>query len=199
MNPPVDPDPPARRFSPDMIAALSAVVIGVSALGVSLYQSILMRGQQDIMQAQQHAMVWPYVEIGPNYDETGFSLGVTNRGIGPARIQALRVTVDSTPVRFWDDGLAVLLGGEPEAQPAFGWSSVSGRVLSPGDDVTAFVLSPDNGAEALYATLYRVGGEVCYCSVYDQCWTIEFGFANDPVPSEDCSHIPEAERFERNG
>ena len=190
------PTPPSRRLSPDMIAALSAVVIGVCALGVSLYQAAVMRGQQEIMQAQQDAMVWPFLEVGPSLNSRGFHIDVANQGIGPARVRAARVTVDGAPVRFWDEALDALFGEGTGARGAFGWSTLRGRVIPPDGNVQVLFLAPGAGADSAFAAVDRLGAEVCYCSVYDACWTARLGFATEPEPTDDCAHIPEAERFE---
>lgn len=62
-----------RRLSPDMIAALSAVLIGVCALGVSLYQAAIMREQSQMMREQQRASVWPNVAAENSY--SGYAFG----------------------------------------------------------------------------------------------------------------------------
>lgn len=66
----------SRRLSPDMIAALSAVVIGVCALGVSLYQASIMREQSRLMREQQRASVWPNVAVENSYTGDDFELRI---------------------------------------------------------------------------------------------------------------------------
>jgi hypothetical protein len=67
-----------RSLSPEMIAAISAVVIGVCAIAVSLYETTLIR-------QQLKGSVWPNVEVGFSYNEAGFRYFLSNTGVGPAR------------------------------------------------------------------------------------------------------------------
>ncbi|PKL96031.1 MAG: hypothetical protein CVV18_03195, partial [Gammaproteobacteria bacterium HGW-Gammaproteobacteria-8] len=89
---------PARRRwpSPEMITALSAILIGICALGVSLYETTLIR------QAQKGS-AWPYLGGGYGYNREGFRYFVENAGVGPAKIEYIRVTLDDSPVRSWEE------------------------------------------------------------------------------------------------
>lgn len=60
------PDRP-RCLSPDRIAAISAVVIGVCAFGVSLYQAAIMREQSRMMREEQRASVGPHVALEDSF------------------------------------------------------------------------------------------------------------------------------------
>ena len=93
-----------------MLAALSAVVIGVCALVVSFYEVRIMR-------ADQRASVLPLVELNRSTlrvarNDPGASASVTqlqfnaeNVGIGPARVKNFRVTVDGRPVKTWGEAV----------------------------------------------------------------------------------------------
>lgn len=65
-----------------MITAITAVIIGVGAIGVSLYETTLVR-------QQLKGSVWPYLEGGFSYNQEGFRYFLVNSGVGPARIQLL--------------------------------------------------------------------------------------------------------------
>lgn len=70
---------------PSWLTAASAMLIGLCALAVSIYQSLLMHEQQRIS-------VWPHVLLGHHWqrDDTGmpqvYSYSVRNVGIGLARV-----------------------------------------------------------------------------------------------------------------
>ena len=85
-----------RRVNPEMLVGVSAVVIGVCALGVSLYETNLMR-------EEQRAAVIPLVELSRSYyvdhdraegERVRLDLNIANVGIGPARISDFQVRVD---------------------------------------------------------------------------------------------------------
>ena len=95
-----------KTIHPEMLVGLSAVVIGVCALGVSLYETSLMR-------EEQRAAVIPLVELArshwiddnaENQNKWRLSMHAENVGIGPARVADFRVTVDGEPHKTWRGG-----------------------------------------------------------------------------------------------
>jgi hypothetical protein len=93
-SPPPPPSPPAtrrdggaaprRRLDTDRIVSLTAMLVGLGSLFVILYQTALTR------QAQQ-ASVLPYLMFALNANERGVYITVSNNGVGPARIEDVRV------------------------------------------------------------------------------------------------------------
>ena len=104
------------RLHPEMIVGVSAVFIGVCALIVSIYETRLMR-------QQQQAAVLPILELGRSHYVTGadednwrLSLHTSNVGIGPARVLDFRVTVDGRPQLTWGEAMQALLGIDYEVR-----------------------------------------------------------------------------------
>jgi hypothetical protein len=83
-----------RKISPEMITAISAVFIGICAIGISLYETSLIR------QAQK-GTVWPFLGGGYSYNADGFSYLMENAGVGPAKIKYIIFTVDGEPIEDW--------------------------------------------------------------------------------------------------
>lgn len=75
----------SSRWDPNMMVAVSAVLIGVCALFVSIVQTNLQR-------KQSYAAAWPYLEISTDMLENQFYFRVTNKGAGPAIIKKIRLT-----------------------------------------------------------------------------------------------------------
>ncbi|UHQ18150.1 hypothetical protein LVB87_07870 [Lysobacter sp. KIS68-7] len=143
----------------DRITAISAVLIGLVAVGVAAYTAVLQR-------EQIRAQVWPRVLL-----YNAGSLGefhIANKGVGPAVIQSVRVTVDGKPVRNWGKALTQLGLKDPGQK----YSSLSGMVLSPGDDVP-YLLPSD--ASQFVVLRHHMGDRVklmlCYCSALNECWS----------------------------
>lgn len=95
-----------------MVVGVSAVLIGVCALFVSLYETRLMR-------QEQRAAVLPILELGRLHYVSGddqqrwrLSLHTTNVGIGPARVLEFHVTVDGEPHTTWGSAMQALVGAE---------------------------------------------------------------------------------------
>ena len=185
---------PRRRLQPDMIVAIAAVVVGVCALGVSLFQASIMQQQQAELSQQRRAEVWPYLQFGKGHANDVFRFGIANEGIGPARIRTISMTYDGEPVRVWFELLKAVHGS---AQYSYIQSHIGGRVIRAGDAIEALIVEGELG-DSLQA---KVGGrliaKMCYCSVYDDCWDYTENFASGAVrePVERC--IPGEEEFEQ--
>jgi hypothetical protein len=72
------------KLSTDRILSLTAMAIGVGSLFVIGYQTHLMR-------QAQHAAVLPHLTIAISSNEQGAFFTVRNVGVGPARIEDVRV------------------------------------------------------------------------------------------------------------
>ena len=66
---------------------IAAVVINIITVSVYMYQAY-------IMQEQQHASAWPYVEWLPSFNEETYFIEITNNGIGPAIIKNMNIQLD---------------------------------------------------------------------------------------------------------
>lgn len=151
---------------------LIVTLIGLSALFVSGYTAYVQR-------QQVRAMVWPILEYDTS-NEPMIRLSLENKGIGPAIIRHVIVTVDGQPVPNWYEALQKLAG---PGKYHFSESTMSGHVLKAGEAIDILVphdsdngvLSPEKSG-ALWTTLNkarsRVGVEICYCSTLGDCWTL---------------------------
>ena len=155
----------------EMLVGVSAVVIGICALGVSLYETSLMR-------EEQRAAVMPLLELSRSYNlqtdelsgkESRLWLQAENVGIGPARVEDFRVTVDGVPHPTWDSAFRELIGHE--APISYGQSTINGRTIPPDRLVTMMKLNDGELAENILAEFERLDFEACFCSIFDECWT----------------------------
>ncbi len=175
-----------NRIHPEMLVGISAVVIGVCALGVSLYETSLMR-------EEQRASVVPLLELSRSYYFDGgdpdpsnwrLSLHAENVGIGPARIADFRVTVDGEPMKSWDKAMQALIGRDDPI--AYGQSTVNGRTIPPDRVVEMFDLRNAELAAEIYAEFHRLDFEACFCSVFDECWTTSYTSFGAATEVESC-------------
>ncbi len=163
-----------KRIHPEMLVGVSAVIIGVCALAVSVYETRLMR-------SEQRSAVLPMLELSRSYyasdrDEDSaswrLSLQAENVGIGPARVLDFRVLVDGEPHATWSAAMSALLGRD---EPVFyGQSTINGRTIPPGRMVTMFDLGSTELARELIAEFERLDFEACFCSVFDECWVTSY-------------------------
>lgn len=165
------------RIQLDRVLSLSAALVALCALAVSVYQTKIMR-------EQQRASAWPSLYLySSNVD--GWSREVRNLGLGPALVRSVVVTVDSQPVRDWGDALE-RLGDKPlmdsveraaardTSIQVFTNTFARGSVLLPGEKTVLVRVTPPSLGRRIERTTRgrRLAIEVCYCSFYDDCWTV---------------------------
>jgi hypothetical protein len=167
-----------------MLVGVSAVVIGVCALGVSLYETKLMR-------EEQRSAVLPLIELArshyndpENPDQWRLSLHAENVGIGPARIRDFIVTVDGDPHPTWGSAMAALMGRSVTV--GYGQSSINGRTIPPERLVTMFDLSDTALTAEIVRNFDRLDFQACFCSVFDECWTTSYSGFGNAMPVAEC-------------
>jgi len=154
-------DPAARTpVNWDKLTAITAVLIGACAVGVSLYTAFLQRSQ---VQAQ----TWPWLQIWRSDDAN--VLYLSNRGVGPARIEDVKLRVDDREVASFGEALAIVLGHAPSGLQQ---SYFARRVLATNEDVRMLQLAGDD-YKALQANRARMTLEICYCSVLGECYVLD--------------------------
>lgn len=181
-----------NSIEPEMLVGVSAVVIGLCALGVSLYETKLMR-------EEQRSAVLPMLELARshyidrvdgNTNEWRLSLHAENVGIGPARVRNFIVTVDGEPHRTWYAAMRALVGAEADIE--YGQSAINGRTIPPERQVTMFDLATLELADDIIENFDRLEFSACYCSVFDECWTTSYKTFGVSVPVEECAASDES-------
>ncbi|HEU4665622.1 MAG TPA: hypothetical protein VFS55_16450 [Dokdonella sp.] len=159
----------ARRVTASDLGSALALAVSVFALALGAYQTRL-------MQSQARASVWPYLSIGYTYssnvDRDAFIWTVNNNGVGPAKVETVRVTLDGKPMRDWEQVLVAL--GAADTSPSMATSSIGGEVIPPNTNrettVAPIRLNEREVAKRFKLAEHRLGMDICYCSVYDECW-----------------------------
>ncbi len=181
-----------KRVHPEMLVGISAVLIGLCALAVSLYETRLMR-------SEQRSAVLPMLELSRSYYATDLdadaaswrlSLQAENVGIGPARVQDFRVLVDGEPHATWQDAMRALLGRD--ALVMYGQSTINGRTIPPERMVTMFDLNNTELARELVDEFERLDFEACYCSVFDECWVTSYSGFGTTEPVDACERTDDS-------
>lgn len=171
-----------KRFGPGGVLSIIAIVISLSALGVSVFEVTSLKDQQK-------ASVWPYLEVSTSYSGEGFEVTVSNKGIGPALLGDITLTHKGEDITSTDelDALIVETIGEDRAfsYDTYRARNASNSVLAPGYKIVLFGVpwTPDTRAfiEVVGQSTTAKG---CYCSVYDDCWTV--GSGKQPEPTRVC-------------
>lgn len=156
---------------PQTLIALSALLLSLCGLFISIYEASLIR-------KAQRASVWPHVEVTASMVQGSVRLWAQNTGVGPARVRTAAVTYDDQTLDHWLHLIRSAVGEEAEGGDVYK-SMIGGRVL-PADSPKEliFAITVERGAAAevtdqLQRQIYAGAVDVtlCYCSVYDECWS----------------------------
>tara|TARA_R100000005_G_scaffold68544_1_gene36440 strand:+ start:6084 stop:6767 length:684 start_codon:yes stop_codon:yes gene_type:complete len=192
-NDEVDTEPEAQLSNTDRILVRLSFwqtilsVVGVFIAVVALYAALT---ESEAVRRQTAAAVWPFVQLSvADYDTgevAGFTLSLTNAGVGPALVRSLRLIVDGEPMRDWEQVIAHLDGTIDEH---VGRNSIGDRVLSPGHKVDLISVTDPMLARRLQAVVRSSETSLtyCYCSIFAECWLMNSqSQALDPEPTEAC-------------
>ncbi|MEO1241222.1 MAG: hypothetical protein AAFX54_04890 [Pseudomonadota bacterium] len=162
----------------ETVGSIMAIIIGAVALFVAWDQA-------QVMRQQQHASVWPIVgyDIGFGNDETSFwiEFSLKNEGVGPALMKSADLLVDGKPVADWSDlRSSVFPESLGNVEKVYG-GSVS-DILGAGQSDTPLKIFWDAneensiGMRTLVEQYLADDGPtieiaICYCSVFDRCWS----------------------------
>ena len=157
------------------------VVLGVSVIVISLISLMLAMENGNAMKRLVQANSWPFVIASTsNTDENGgplLSFTMQNKGVGPAKIQSLEVFYKGKPTPNPRTLIHAILGTSATGVVVhYIDSSVVGNVLSSKETVTFLSLKdktikPEYLKQLSEANKY-IGFKTCYCSVFDECWTL---------------------------
>lgn len=176
---------PARNW--DAVTALIAVMIGVLALLISGYTAYIQR-------QQVRAEVWPRLLLASFTSENAMKL--LNKGVGPAIVRSVRITVDGQPQHDWKRVNAAL-GLLPAPLRT---STISDYVVGANEEVPVIVFADvERFREFRDKARGRLGLEICYCSTLGDCWTYvdRMNEARPTVtPVEACPILNDEERFD---
>lgn len=164
------------------MVAVIAIILSLGALAVSVLEVSSIRSEQRIG-------VWPYVDLSQNYNEEGFSINATNKGIGPARVRSIKMTLDGETIETLDEMIIALVGPDLAfSYDVYKSYDPSNSVLSADERAILFAVPWTDATRALVEGIDRFSVSLCYCSVYDDCWQAKLG-QGDP---DEVSECPEA-------
>ena len=172
------------------------VTLGVGAIAISLFSAVMtlqhgraMEKMVDQNARMVQASTWPYVTIADsNGDAAGhrlYKIMVLNNGVGPARIESVQLSLAGKSVTDVFDLAARVAKQDGEAGPAKVMGSGIGGVIPARQSVAILTVqgptSPDALIAAFNRTRARIDVRVCYCSIFEDCWTTN---SNDPAPRQ---------------
>ncbi len=195
-----------RMSAAQTVLAVVGFLVGLIALYAALNEA-------DAVRKQQQASVWPHLDIAVSnnniIDNEFTTIAVANKGIGPARIRSVEVRLDDAPVSSWWALLGAVGEGDGDAI-LISNADISGKVLSAGDEVELMRLDkaaipvtggePRDYSEVLAGLRSAIAGgrvrmNICYCSVFDDCWVFDTKRYGDTEAVDACAAQPEGVQF----
>ncbi|MHB1313705.1 MAG: hypothetical protein ACYC3L_16925 [Gemmatimonadaceae bacterium] len=145
------------------LAEASAIVIALASLGITLYEAQVTRDHDRMS-------VWPRLAQEASDSAGRYERTITNVGLGPALVRSFEVRLDDTVQTSWAPVVtALLLGRSPEG--SFFSAVGPGTVLLPGRTIHVLTLIAGNLSGTAMAQDHRLASRLCYCSLYDECWS----------------------------
>jgi hypothetical protein len=160
----------------DLAIALSAILISMTSLIVTIVHSRALERMADANARLVEANSWPFVAYytGHNTDDTVY-VGLSNKGVGPAKIEALELKWKGVAYNNPFDFLAACCGYKYDPKRD-DYDTGTVQVIRAGEHANLFALTkgPDNQEARDRFDLARISPNmslnICYCSVFDECW-----------------------------
>jgi hypothetical protein len=170
----------------ELLAAVASGFVGALALATSTYNVYLQR-------QQVRAQVWPSVGVSSDFNNGVFTVTLRNRGVGPALVRRVRVTVDGQRAADWFDAERRVLRRSSFDMWSAGVEPVENQVLAPGAELLTFKVAFPADARGMFFGADRLATNVCYCSTLGECWVYTEVSALEPGstrPTDECAPDP---------
>jgi hypothetical protein len=182
----------------DLAVPLAALFISLLSIGIAWKHGQVMKELVTQNERLVQANSLPYLELNNNRSladagsaqKSRIYFSAVNRGVGPAEVRSVQVTVDGRPVRSARQLVETCCG---PLQQAIGSSTLNGRMIQSGQEVryVDVDVTPQGKAQAemLFNAFLsgRVVSTVCYCSVFDECWKLASTDDRPPQRVDQCS------------
>lgn len=173
-------------WTTDKIMSTSALFISVLSLVGLMYQSYLAREENKLIQMQQSASVLPYLHQWYSEYEDNYRLIIGNKGVGPAFIKHVEITLDSTK-NF--DNTNDLFNEIFRTTKGFDTiphnmsNLVTGFVLPANQDISLIMIEQKQNINAFKSVLNQrqIAFKIVYEDVYGTQWLLS-NFNNENVP-----------------
>ena len=196
------PEPPHHHHHTglpwfDFIVPIAVLCISIASLLTSLQSEKSMHALVEQNSRLVSAQSTPLLMLDTGNLEDGkpiLTMTLRNVGTGPARIAWFHVT-DAQCVSYSN---GTFYGRLMKLDPHLTFISeqISSTLMRSGDERMVFKWpKPLNSAPALAewetlnsTTRFQLHSSACYCSIFDECWTTEFGESR-PKPVANCESV----------
>lgn len=173
---------------------------GIVAVFVAFMSLLVSRAQTKMAQETQKAQVLPIISVDLGYENIGdrsnseFIVRLNNVGAGIAHIQRVVPLQNGEPVTTIDAFDAAIMNGRMRGNVGYPSVAPAAGFLAAGSSVTPRSYRMGAAGSELGAYLRGEYGvpldgldlEVCYCSVFNDCWTVKYLDRKLPAPVNSC-------------
>jgi hypothetical protein len=169
--------PKIIHLNTDKIVSISAILISLMTLGALIYQTNIMREEQELNRMAQLKTTMPYLTLSNfNYGGPNYAVVLSNKGIGPALIDTVSITYQDSV--YYMDLATFIYEAIPEAwdiEHLYHANISPGQLIPPGEAL--HLLSIDNDQESSDQLVKSLEGldayyRIVYRSVYDERWAL---------------------------
>jgi len=164
----------------DIAITVCILLVSVSSLIIALVHSRTLERMADANTRLVEANSWPFLGYGTGNagspGGTAVEMRISNDGVGPAKIEAADLKWDGVPMHNAIEFLHTCCGYREDRANGLWIDLIAGRVLRAGETIT-FITLPRTGNDLeAWKRLNtarlspRLAVDVCYCSVFDECW-----------------------------
>lgn len=177
------------NWTTDKIMSTSALFISVISLIALLYQSYLAREEYKLIQQQQSASVLPHLNQWYSNNNESFKLIIGNKGVGPAFIKSVELTLDgSKTFNNSDDLFKDIFSNSStlDTIPSINSTLIKGLVLTANEMINVIEIKGRKNIAAFRKEFETkdINFNIIYEDVYGAQWllTNQGGNDNAPIP-----------------
>lgn len=165
-----------RRPRTEIIIATAATIVSICAMVTTVYQTYILR-------QQQHAAVWPRLQLMHSYwirpDSSNYRLMLQNNGIGPAIIRNVSINYRDSACRdFAELSIAVAIDHRlPDSLAYRDYSDLLADMVIPQQETLELLYL--NEADYISSLVEEVKGGAIYVAVqyeslYGESWEVNY-------------------------
>lgn len=161
------------------IAAL-ALALSVTAILVSLLEVSTVR-------SHVKATVWPHLSLDTQTGSTGTAIQLKNKGVGPALVQDIVMTLDGKVMTNIETAIIDTIGaGKLLQDGTYTETDVINQVVAAGETIDIFAIRASVETDELMRIWSsQLDIQMCYCSIQEECWTT-YLIAKTTVSTDQC-------------
>ncbi|MBC8110524.1 MAG: hypothetical protein H7Y04_05635 [Verrucomicrobia bacterium] len=146
------------------------VLFSVLSLSVSLFSLSFIVIQTNIMQSQQQASVWPYLELKLGILENKFYVDVQNKGVGPAIVEFVEFEHKGIKYDSFEKLAKFIVNDSTFNYSNIITVSIQKSVLSASEKIRIFQANELRHATKLIYATSDIKIKIRYRSIYGKKW-----------------------------